>query len=49
MSTLDKTVVNSKNLIIQYKADIEKLQKGSNFNNLTKEGIAAEEKRKVNK
>ena len=49
MSTLDKTVVNSKNLIIQYEADIEKLQKGSNFNNLTKEGIAAEEKRKVNK
>ena len=47
LSSLDKTVINSKNLILQYETDIERLQKGPAFNKMSKENVAAEEKRKV--
>ena len=47
LSSLDKTVIKSKNLILEYETDIEKLQRGPSFNKMSKEAIAAEEKRKV--
>ena len=45
LSALDKTVIHSKNLILQYETDIEKLQLGND--KMSKESIASEEKRKV--
>ena len=47
LSTLDKTILSSKNLIIEYETEIEKYQRGPAYNKMTKEALAEEEKRKI--
>ena len=47
LSELDKTVINSKNLIIEYENAIDRYQRGPTYNKMSKEALAAEEKRKI--
>ena len=47
LSTLDKTVITSKNLILEYETDIDRYQRGPAYNKMSKETLAAEEKRKI--
>ena len=47
LSTLDKTVLSSKNLILEYETDIDKYHRGPAYNKMSKEALAAEEKRKI--
>ena len=47
LSALDKTVLCSKNLILEYETDIDKYHRGPSFNQMSKETLAAEEKRKI--